>query len=288
MRKECDNATFAALKDKRWKTYIDQCTHEKFTIQGPDGNEIDIWMIKAKANIDEKDLAPIVHFHGGGGYAGSAEHEKYVESRLAVENKVCYFNVKFRLGPEVQYGTGHSDGKAAIEYMMENADKHGCDPKKLCITGESGGGWITMGSAILMSREGDKCDKVKLMLLTCPMLGALASKKDSKKEDMADWEKDVWRHRQEDFAIHTDNLEDHMDDPLLFPFLLPIEDMKKLPKCVLQTSEFDYILRDVHEIVPKMKEAGIYLDHLDYSGVSHGFQYNADEPKHDLWFQDMQ
>lgn len=58
-------------------------------------------MIKAIANKDASDLAPVVHFHGGGGYGGNAEIEKYVESRLAVENRVCYFNVKYRLGPEV-------------------------------------------------------------------------------------------------------------------------------------------------------------------------------------------
>lgn len=58
-------------------------------------------MVKAKSNQDATDLAPVVHFHGGGGYAGNAELERYVESRLAVENKVCYFNVKYRLGPEV-------------------------------------------------------------------------------------------------------------------------------------------------------------------------------------------
>ena len=57
---------------------------------------------------------------------------------------------------------------------MDNAEKYGCDPSKLTVTGESGGGWITMGACILMAREGDRCDKIKLMNLTCPMLGAMA------------------------------------------------------------------------------------------------------------------
>lgn len=53
--------------------------------------------------------------------------------------------------------------------------------------GESAGGWITMCSAILLSRE-DKCDKVKLMILTCPMLGALVSQK-IPKDQVEEWEK---------------------------------------------------------------------------------------------------
>lgn len=131
-------------------------------------------MVKAIANKDATDLAPVAHFHGGGGYSGRPDHNVFLTSRLAVESKVCYFSVKYRLGPEVQYPTGHKDGKAAIEYLMENADKHGCDASKLCITGESAGGWITMGAAILLARE-DKGDKVKLMVLNCPMLGYMVS-----------------------------------------------------------------------------------------------------------------
>ena len=53
------------------------------------------------------------------------------------------------------------------------------------------------------------------------------------------------------------------------------------------TSEFDLIHRDVHMFLPKAKEAGIYLDHLDYSEVGHGFWYDFKEPKLDLWFEDM-
>lgn len=62
-----------ALSDKRIKAYIDQCIQEKFTIKGPDGNDIDIYMVKSKANKDATDLAPVVHFHGGGGYSGHPE-----------------------------------------------------------------------------------------------------------------------------------------------------------------------------------------------------------------------
>ena len=87
--------------------------------------------------------------------------------------------------------------------------------------------------------------------------------------------------------MHSEDVEANMEDPLLFPFTLPVEDMKKLPQTILSTSEFDWMRRDVHMIIPKMKEAGIYVDHTDYSGVQHGFQYSVDEPKHALWFDDM-
>ena len=101
---------------------------------------------------------------------------------------------------------------------MENAEKYGCDPNKLCVTGESGGGWISMGASILLSRE-DKCDKIKLLLLTCPMLGALATS-DIPREAVDDWEKPAWPFRLDDFKMHSSDVHANMNDPLLFPFVL--------------------------------------------------------------------
>lgn len=67
--------------------------------------------------------------------------------------------------------------------------------------------------------------------------------------------------------MHTTDLEANLNDPLLCPFVTGPEEMAKIPKTVLCTSEFDWMRRDVHMIIPKMKEAGVYVDHIDYSGV---------------------
>ena len=145
---------------------------------------------------------------------------------------------------------------------MENAEKHGGDIDKLCIHGASGGGWITMGSLILLAREDEeKVAKIKLMVLTCPMLGDHVV--EMKREEVEEWEKPMWPFRANDFDMHTTDRVTNKDDPLLYPGKLGLEEMKKMPKCVLQTSEFDHLRRDVHKVVPVMKEAGIYLNHMD-------------------------
>jgi acetyl esterase/lipase len=62
---------------------------------------MEVFMVKSKANKDATDLAPVIHFHGGGGYMGNPEKEVFCNSRIVVENRVAYFSVKYRLGPEV-------------------------------------------------------------------------------------------------------------------------------------------------------------------------------------------
>ena len=59
-------------------------------------------------------------------------------------------------------------------------------------------------------------------------------------------------------------------DPLLFPGWMSQEEMAKLPGVILQTAEWDFMRFDAHTIIPKLKQAGSYLDHADYDVDFHG------------------
>ena len=59
-----------------------------------------------------------------------------------------------------------------------------------------------------------------------------------------------------------------------------------MPGIILQTSEFDYLRRETHLIIPKLKEAGVYVDHMDYAGEAHGFHVILAVSKADLFFND--
>ena len=107
-----------------------------------------------------------------------------------------------------------------------------------------------MGSAILMGRE-NKTHMVKVMILNCPMLNDHVIQ--MTRDEVEEWEKPMWPFRQNDFDMHTLDVAANINDPLLFPGKLGVDEMKKLPPTVLQTSEFDYIKRDVHKVIPVMK-----------------------------------
>ena len=78
-------------------------------------------------------------------------------------------------------------------------------------------------------------------------------------------------------------------DPILLPFEISDEEAKLLPKTVLFTSEFCWLRRDTHRIIPKLKKAGVYQDHGDYAGSAHAsfMTFNLD-PNYKLYNQDMQ
>ena len=65
---------------------------------------------------------------------------------------------------------------------------------------------------------------------------------------------------------------------MLFPGKISVEECAKLPPAVVMTSEYDLIRRDAKDLISKLKEAGTYLDHMDYAGVHHGFESHISLP----------
>ena len=66
------------------------------------------------------------------------------------------------------------------------------------------------------------------------------------------------------------------------------EELKKLKGVVISTAEYCAIQRDAQYILPRLKDAGVYLDHADYAGQFHGFGYFLDNQgeKAELFWQD--
>ena len=60
--------------------------------------------------------------------------------------------------------------------------------------------------------------------------------------------------------------------------------LEKLPPCVIQTGEFDFLRRDALHFIERLKQVGKYLDHVDYPGVDHGFESNLHYEQTDLWY----
>ena len=62
------------------------------------------------------------------------------------------------------------------------------------------------------------------------------------------------------------------NDPEVYPGLMSLEDMKKLPPTIICTSEFDFLRRDALSIIPKLRDAGRLLDVLDMPVAGHNYE----------------
>ena len=238
-------------------------------------------IVKAKKNAGKKSLPGILYCHGGGGYSLHPRHETYFLARMATESDVVFFSLDYRLAPETKAPGGYEDCIVAMNHLLGNAEKFCLDTTRFCMGGTSGGGYIALGTQILMQKKGIK-NPFKTLFLLCPMLDTING-------EVEEWEIFQKPISIQEFKLHATDYEaqDKANDTLLFPGRISVQDARKLPGVVLQTSERDSIRRSTHDIIPTLKKAGVYLDHMDYAGVDHGFMMTSSQEKKDLFFVDM-
>lgn len=146
-------AVFAALFDGL--SPVDGVTHETTTITGADGNEITLFVHRPTDVRGE--LPAVVHFHGGGGVILKAADSCYTRWRdeLAASGLVV-IGVEFRnaageLGNH-PYPTGLNDCVAAVRWVASHKKELGVG--KVVVSGESGGGNLSLAVALRAKREG--------------------------------------------------------------------------------------------------------------------------------------
>lgn len=125
------------------------------TIAGPDGNHITLFISRPDGAHDP--LPAVVHLHGGGMALGSATDIGYINIReyLAATGLVVigveFRNSGGRLGPH-PFPAGLNDCAAAVRWVAANRAELGVT--HLIVSGESGGGNLTLAVAHKAKRDG--------------------------------------------------------------------------------------------------------------------------------------
>lgn len=73
-----------------------------------------------------------------------------------MDNQCVVANVDFRNAPEAPVPKGFEDAIAAIKYFHSNSAKYGIDENFISVCGQSGGGWIALGAALLLVRADEQ------------------------------------------------------------------------------------------------------------------------------------
>lgn len=108
------------------------------------------------------------HVHGGGMVMRSADMSNAENAVLAAELGCTVVSVDYRLAPEATHPGPVEDCYAALKWMHEHAHELGVDPEKIAIGGESAGGGIAAGLALLVRDRGEV--KLVFQRLQSPML----------------------------------------------------------------------------------------------------------------------
>ncbi|MEL6245150.1 MAG: alpha/beta hydrolase fold domain-containing protein [Pseudomonadota bacterium] len=240
----------------------------------PDGNTVNIQLIKPSG---QSDLPCVYYIHGGGMVALSCYYGNYKAwGRVMAAAGMAVAMVDFRNAqtpssvPEVApFPAGLNDCVSGVKWLSDNAGSLGIDPSKIIMSGESGGGNLTLATAMSLKNEG-RIDLVKGLYVLCPYI--------------------VGKYPDERFPTTTENngyvIEIHSNrglmaygieafeakDPLAWPMFAGEDDLKGLPPTMISLNECDPLRDEGLQLYRNMMAAGVPTLCRQVMGTAHAIE----------------
>jgi epsilon-lactone hydrolase len=208
----------------------------------------------------------LLHIHGGGYVAGSAEGARDLAARLCAAAGARCLSIDYRLAPEHPFPAGVEDCLAFYRWLLDQ----GTDPSRLAVAGGSSGGGLT-AAVVLAAREAG------LPLPGCavclsPFVDMTVSSAALARGQGADvMDPGVIRS----FARHylAGN------DPRL-PLASPVfADWRGMPPLLVQVGGVEVLLDDARELRDAAAAAGVRVTYTEWEDMFHGWHAFAALPE---------
>lgn len=206
----------------------------------------------------------VVLYHGGGFVLGSVAASDPQARRMAEDLDAVVVSVDYRLAPEHRFPAGLRDAYAALVWAAGQAASLGADPERLVVAGDSAGGGLAAGVALVARDEGGPA--IALQLLLYPVLDGRCDS-DSYRENATGYFLTAAHMRwfwEQYLGPDGDPL-----DPLASPLLAP--DLAGLAPAYVATAEHDPLRDEGAAYAARLAQAGVAVDHRCFDGLFHGF-----------------
>ena len=140
---------------------------DELLVPGPEGAP-EVRVRRYRPADHEGPLPALVYAHGGGFVVGSLDLYDADCRRFAAEAGALVVSVDYRLAPEHPFPAGLEDCYAVLAWLAGNAEELGVDPDRIAVGGESAGGGLSAGLALLARDRGGP--RLCLQLLGIPEL----------------------------------------------------------------------------------------------------------------------
>ena len=240
---------------------------DDLSIPGP-GGQI---KVRKYTPSQTKAMPVLIYLHGGGWTLGDLDSHDELCRRLARKTDCIVVSVDYRLAPENPHPAGLEDSLAAIDWVVENAESFGGDPRLLAVGGDSAGGQLSAAVCLRIRDEGGP--QIALQLLIYPALRAAY-------ETLSYYENatEKWITRADciwfwaNYLGSTSNLD---------PYACPGEanDLRELPRALIITAGGDPVRDDGEMYGFKLRAAGVRALSRRFPGMIHGFMAVPNELK---------
>jgi acetyl esterase/lipase len=240
------------------------------TIKGVDGNDISLFVHRPTGAAGP--LPGLLHIHGGGMVILAAASEAYAGWRdeLAATGMVVvgveFRNGAGRLGPH-PFPAGLNDCVSALRWIAENKAALGVG--KLVVSGESGGGNLTLATALKAKRDG-LIGAIDGVYAQCPYISNAYGAPPPSLPSLV--ENDGYVLDGAQMAVMAklyDPTGAHVADPLAWPLFADPDDLAGLPPHVISVNELDPLRDEGLAYFRKLLDAGVNATSRTVNGTSH-------------------
>lgn len=211
--------------------------------------------------------APVVlQIHGGGFLFGSAELGDPRNRAMALEVGCAVASVDYRLAPESPFPAGLDDCYAALVWLSSNAAALGLDPARIALRGESAGGGLAAGLAIMARDLGGPA--ICFQLLVYPMIDdRTVHAPDNPYTGQLIWDRASNRYAWDSWLGMPAGSSEV--PPLAAP--ARVTDLSGLPPCCLTTAALDLFAGENLHYALRLIRAGVPTETYLAPGAFHGF-----------------
>lgn len=234
-------------------------TRTSFHTETPDGATIELRWYEPR---ERGSRAAVVYAHGGGMILGGLNSYDTLLDWYAATSGVPFLSVDYRLAPEWQGTTLAEDVYAALRWLEQGADRLEVDPARIAVMGDSGGGAVAAGSAILARDRGLPLAE---QILIYPMLDDRNTEPDPTLSATATWTYD------NNWTAWTAVLGGEPDDvsPVVAPARL--EHAHNLAPAYVEVGDLDIFRDEALAYAAKLAAADVPVELHVHRGAPHGF-----------------
>jgi acetyl esterase len=207
--------------------------------------------------------APVlVYFHGGGWILGDVDSYDPVVRALTLASGVAWLSVGYRRPPEDPFPAAVDDAVAAVRWTVRNAARHGLDPARTGVAGDSAGGQIAAAAAGLLRAPGPH--RPALQVLLYPALDLRDVPPPLPDPDGLHPPRSGVDRALRAYLRGTDRTRPDVS-PLLDP------DPATLPPAIIATAEHDRLRPQAERHAARLSAAGVPATLITGTGLDHGF-----------------
>ncbi|WP_130735196.1 alpha/beta hydrolase [Flavobacterium sp. J27] len=228
------------------------------------GYQVPIHITKPKGVA--KNAPVFIFIHGGGWVLGDyPTHRRLVRDLVVHSGAVAVFP-DYTPSPEAKYPTAINEIYAVTEWVSKNGKDIGVNGNNLAVVGNSVGG--NMAAVTALMAKDKKGPEIKLQVLLWPVTDAnfdnesynLFANGRFLTRNMMLW---FWDNYLPDVAKRKEKYAS--------PLQASINELKGLPKTLVQTAENDVLREEGEDYARKLEQAGVAVTLTRYNGLIHDY-----------------